>query len=56
MLFDATFMQATREFNTFEVPVPAYYFRRSLTVETDVTATLRVAVCGFYDQCIDKHR
>lgn len=49
MPFDATFIQATKEYNTFEAPVPAYCFRRSLTAEGDTAATLRVAVCGFYD-------
>lgn len=49
MLSDATFVQATIEYNDFDAPVPAYCFRRSLTVETETTATLRVAVCGFYD-------
>ncbi|MBE6651970.1 MAG: hypothetical protein E7610_00975 [Ruminococcaceae bacterium] len=44
-----TFITATREYNTFDTPVPAYCFRRSVTAEGEVTATLRVAVCGFYD-------
>ncbi len=49
MLYNAKFIQATKEYNTFDVPVSAYYFRRSLTVETPKTCTLTVAVCGFYD-------
>ena len=49
MFMDATFIQATREYNTFDTPVPAYCFRRSLTVGEDTAVTLRVAVCGFYD-------
>lgn len=49
MLSNAKFIQATREFNTFDAPVPAPCFRRSLTVYSDTAVTLRVAVCGFYD-------
>ena len=43
------FIQATREYNTFENHVPAYYFRKSLTVAAETPATIRVAVCGFYE-------
>jgi alpha-L-rhamnosidase len=49
MFSSAKFIQATKEFNTFDTAVPAYCFRRALTVETAAKATLRVAVCGFYD-------
>ena len=49
MLHNAKFLQATKEYNTFDAPVPAYYFRRSLTVEASGICTITVAVCGFYD-------
>ena len=43
------FIQATKEFNTFEQPVPAPYLRKSFTVDVACTATVTVAACGFYE-------
>lgn len=43
------FIKATNDYNTFEHPVPAYYFRRSLHSDTERAVTLTVAVCGFYE-------
>ena len=48
MKFDGLFIQATREYNTFENHVPAYYFRKSFQSE-GTPLTLRIAVCGFYE-------
>ena len=42
------FIKATNEFNTFEAPVPAYYFRRSFNSDSAKKAKLSLAVCGFY--------
>ena len=43
------FIAATKEYNTFDSPVPAYFFRKTISAETAVTCTLTVAVCGFYE-------
>jgi len=43
------FIKATEEFNTFEKPVPAYYFRRTLSLEASKKVKITVAVCGFYE-------
>ena len=43
------FVQATLTYNTLDNSVPAYYFRRSVSVTEETPAVLRVAVCGFYE-------
>ena len=43
------FITATSEYNTFDNPVPAYYFRRKFQSDSPKTAILTVAVCGFYE-------
>ena len=43
------FIKATECFNTFEAPVPAYYFRRTFVWEGNGTARLTIAACGFYE-------
>lgn len=53
------FIQAAREYNTFEKTVPAYYFRRAFRVDESCSARITVAVCGFYElflngSCITK--
>ena len=50
------FIQATLAYNTLETQVPAYYFRRCVTVEAGTTARLRVAVCGFYELFLNGER
>lgn len=49
MLSKNHFICATKEYNTFEAPVPAYYFRKSFSWERSGAATLKIAVCGFYE-------
>ena len=43
------FIQATRQYNTFEENVPAYYFRRSFPSEQEGSVKITIAVCGFYE-------
>ena len=43
------FIQATRQYNTFEEPVPAYYFRKAFCADRKISAVVRIAVCGFYE-------
>ncbi len=49
MISKEKFIAATREFNTLDDHVPAYYFRRVFTSEKDQPAKIRIAVCGFYE-------
>ena len=49
MLSRNNFICATQEYNTFEHPVPAYYFRKSFQWNESGSATLKIAVCGFYE-------
>ena len=49
MSFGQTYIRATAAYNAFESHVPAYCFRRELTVDRETPATLRVAVCGLYE-------
>ena len=49
MISKNIFIKATEEFNTFENPVPAYYFRKTYVAKEEVTVTLTIAVCGFYE-------
>ncbi|MBE6688288.1 MAG: hypothetical protein E7588_03300 [Ruminococcaceae bacterium] len=43
------FIKATNEFNTFEKNVPAPYLRKSFVSDTDSTAKIVIAACGFYE-------
>ena len=43
------FIKATEELNTFEQNVPAYYFRKSYVSDTECSARIKIAVCGFYE-------
>ena len=56
MLSKTNFICATREYNTFEAPVPAYYFRKAFRWEGDGTAVLKIAVCGFYELYLNGKR
>lgn len=56
MLSKSNFICATREYNTFEAPVPAYYFRKAFRWEGDGTAVLKIAVCGFYELYLNGQR
>ena len=49
MLLRNQFIRATEEYNTFENPVPAYYFRRSYCLQAACRAKITIAVCGFYE-------
>ena len=49
MSLEKRFIKATVSYNTFDAPVPAYYFRRSFTSDRECSARLTVAVCGFYE-------
>ena len=49
MIRNESFIRATVEYNTFEAPVPAYYFRGGWTAESQSPVTIRVAACGFYE-------
>ena len=49
MISKNNFIKATEKFNTFEEPVPAHYFRRTLVCDSPTSAKLTVAVCGFYE-------
>lgn len=50
------FIQATRQYNTFEENVPAPYIRKSFTVDTPATAEILVAACGFYELFLNGRR
>lgn len=56
MSFGETYIRATTAYNTFENHVPAYCFRREVTVSTETAATLRVAVCGIYELYLNGRR
>ena len=56
MSFGQTYIRATTAHNTFENHVPAYCFRREVTVETETAATLKVAVCGIYELYLNGRR
>lgn len=43
------FIQATRQYNTFEDHVPAFYFRKVFHSDRQISAMVRIAVCGFYE-------
>ena len=48
MISKDCFIKATEEFNTFESPVPAPYFRKTFQ-GNGKTVKITVAVCGFYE-------
>lgn len=50
------FITATKEYNTFEKHVPAPYIRKSFLSDTDTTAELCIAVCGFYELYVNGKR
>ena len=56
MSFGQTYIRATTAYNTFEKHVPAYCFRREVTVSDETTATLKVAVCGIYELYLNGRR
>ena len=56
MSFGQTYIRATADYNTFEAHVPAYCFRREVTVSDKTPATLRVAVCGIYELYLNGER
>ena len=56
MSFGQTYIRATDAYNTFESHVPAYCFRRELTVDGETPAILRVAVCGLYELYLNGRR
>ena len=56
MSFGQTYIRATTAYNTFENHVPAYCFRREVTVETEIPAILKVAVCGIYELYLNGRR
>ncbi len=56
MSFGQTYIRATAAYNTFEHHVPAYCFRREVTVSDKTPATLRVAVCGIYELYLNGER
>ena len=56
MSFGQTYIRATAAYNTFEAHVPAYCFRREVTVSDETPATLRVAVCGIYELYLNGER
>ncbi len=49
MSFSSSFLRATEEFNTFEAPVPAHYFRKAFSCEAGRPLTVSVACGGFYE-------
>lgn len=56
MSFGQTYIRATTAYNTFENHVPAYCFRREVTVSEETSATLKVAVCGIYELYLNGRR
>lgn len=46
---NGSFLTATEDFNTFEHPIPAYYFRKAFTVSKETPLKITVTVCGFYE-------
>ena len=56
MSFGQAYIRATAAYNTFEHHVPAYCFRREVTVSDKTPATLRVAVCGIYELYLNGER
>ena len=56
MISKKNFISATREYNTFEKNVPAYYFRRAFSVNGACAAKLQVAVCGLYELFLNGER
>lgn len=50
------FIKATEQYNTFENPVPAYYFRKSYFLKGACCAKIAIAVCGFYELYLNGQR
>lgn len=53
MNYTGKFIQATREYNTFEKNVPAPYIRKTFISKVNTTAKVLIAVCGFYELYIN---
>lgn len=49
MLSKDLFISASKEYNTFEKHIPAYYFRKSFCAPEKGSAKITIAVCGFYE-------
>lgn len=49
MLSKELFISAGKEYNTFEKPVPAHYFRKGFHAPEKGTAKITIAVCGLYE-------
>lgn len=49
MLSKDLFISASKEYNTFEKNVPAYFFRKSFCAPEKGNAKITIAVCGFYE-------
>jgi len=49
MISTHNFIKATEKYNTFEERIPAFYFRKVFSSPQEGTATITVAVCGFYE-------
>ena len=56
MISKDKFIGATKNYNTFEKSVPAYYFRKSFDVESDCKAKISIAVCGLYELFLNGNR
>ncbi len=56
MSFGHIYIRATEAYNNLEDHVPAYCFRREVSVEADTAAVLRVAVCGIYELFLNGRR
>ncbi len=50
------FIKCTNEYNTFENYVPAPYIRKSFVSDSETTASVTVAACGFYELYINGRR
>jgi len=56
-MFSTKFIAASKEYSTFTEMVPAPYFRRSFTVEKDVSAaSLTICGLGFYELFLNGER
>lgn len=50
------FIQATKEYNTFEKTVPAPYIRKSFVSDRKTVARIYIAACGFYELYLNGKR
>ena len=56
MISKEKFIWATKEYNTFEKSVPAYYFRKSFVMDKKACGKITVAVCGLYELYLNGKR